>query len=297
MEIRLIWFPFFSALLSMTIPRQVNPLQIEYLFSFGNFSRPRAISIAPSGLVYVVDTGNNKLKVYSSSGDSIREIGGYGWGQLEFDRPYDVAAGTGLNVYVADNGNHRIQRFDKDLNYISTLYTRESEDPSQRLGYPVGVAVSRLGDLFIIDDENVRVVKVNTFSTIERTFGGIDAGKGRLKNPRQLGLTGKDLVCVFDEQRIVVFDNFGNYVRTIGQGVLPDPRGMTVDRDTIFVASDKEILLFTSEGKLLDVLKPPLGSMEGDGQRINDIAVYGGRIFILTDEVVRVYTWKEKKSP
>lgn len=286
-----------SAFLSLLPIALDSSTEIENLYSFGNFSRPRAISIAPTGLVYVADTGNNKLKVYSAAGDSIREIGGYGWGQLEFDRPYDVSAETGLNVYVADNGNHRIQRFDKDLNYISTLYTRESEDPSQRFGYPVGVAVSRLGDLFLLDDENLRVVKVNTFSTIERTFGGIDAGKGRLRNPRQLGLTGKDLVCVLDGQRIVVFDNFGNYVRTIGQGVLADPRGMAVDRDTIYVASNKEILLFTSEGKLLDVLKPPLGSKEEDGHRINDIAVYGGRVFVLTDEEVRVYRWKEKKSP
>lgn len=271
--------------------------EIVYLYRFGNFSNPRGISIAPTGLVYVVDTGNNKVKVYSATGDSVREIGGYGWGQLEFDRPYDVAAGAGLNFYVADYGNHRIQRFDKDLNYISTLYTRDNEDPTQRFGYPTSAAVSRLGDLFLLDNENIRVVKVNTFSTIERRFGGIDAGKGRLKNPRQLGVTGRDLVCVLDEQRIVVFDNFGNYVRTIGQGVLDGARGMTADRDTIYVANDMEILLFTSEGKLLDVLKPALQSNGKNGQRINDIAVYGGHIFVLTDREVQVFGLKEKKSP
>jgi DNA-binding beta-propeller fold protein YncE len=271
-------------------------LPAEFLFAFGNFSRPKGIAVTPSGLVYVVDTGDNKLKVYSPSGDSLKEIGGSGWGQLEFDQPYDVAVGAGLDFYVADYGNHRIQRFDKDLNYISTLYTRDSDDPSQRFGYPTSVAVSRLGDLFLLDGEDIRVVKVNTFSTIERTFGGIEAGKGQLRNPRKVRVTNEDLVCVLDQQRIVVFDNFGNYVRTIGEGALTDPRGMTIHRDTLYVVDGKAIRMFDSEGRLLDVLVPSGTVQEGSEQPFNDIAVNGQRLFVLTDQEVKVFEWREKNT-
>jgi DNA-binding beta-propeller fold protein YncE len=269
---------------------------MAFLFSFGDFSASKAIAVSPAGSVYVVDTGNNKVKVYSPSGDSIREIGGSGWGQLEFDRPYDIAVGAGLNFYVADYGNHRIQRFDKDLNYISTLYTRESDDPSQRFGYPTSVAMSRLGDLFLLDNENIRVVKVNTFSTIERTFGGIEAGKGRLKNPRKVWVTNQDLVCVLDEQRIVIFDNFGNYVRTIGEGALTDPRGMAIQRDTLYVVDGGTIRLFDSEGKLLEVLTPSHDVQGGSEQSFNDIAVYGHRLYVLTDQEVKVFEWWGKNT-
>jgi DNA-binding beta-propeller fold protein YncE len=264
-------------------------LSAEYLFSFGKFSMPRGIAVAPSGDVYVVDTGDNKVKVYSPSGDSIREIGGSGWGDLEFDQPYDIAVGAGLNFYVADYGNHRIQRFDKDLNYISTLYTRDSDDPTQRFGYPTSAAVSGLGDLFLLDNENIRVVKVNAFSTIVRTFGGIEAGKGQLRNPRKVRVTGQDLVCVLDEQRIVIFDYFGNYVRTIGEGALTEPRGMAIQRDTLYVVDGGAILLFNSEGRLLEVLTPSLRAQATSKPSFNDIAVYGHRVFVLADQEVEVF--------
>ena len=293
----LIWFSCLSAVLSFTSPLPDKPTPIEHLFSFGNFSNARAISIAPTGLVYIVDTGNNKVKVYSPAGDSIREIGGYGWGQLEFDRPYDIALGTGLNFYVADYGNHRVQLFDKDLDYISTLYTRESEELSQRFGYPAGVALSRLGDLFLLDGENTRVVKVNTFSVIERTFGGIDAGKGRLRNPRKVRVTNKELVCVLDERRVVVFDNFGNYVRTIGQGILSDAAGMAVDKDTLYIVDGKDVLLFNSEGKPLEILEPKSAAKDVANKRFGDVAVYRDRLYLLDEREVMVFGWTNRSDP
>jgi DNA-binding beta-propeller fold protein YncE len=243
----------------------------------------------------VVDTGDNMVKVYSPSGDSLNEIGGAGWGQLEFDQPYDIAVGAGLNFYVADYGNHRIQRFDKDLNYISTLYARDSNDPSQRFGYPTSVAVSRLGDLFLLDNENLRVVKVNTFSTIERTFGGIEAGKGRLENPRKVRLTNQDLVCVLDGQRILVFDYFGNYLRTIGEGLLKDPTGMTVQNDTLFVVDIQAVELLNSDGKFLGALTPgPVG--EHGSRGFEDVAVYGDRLCLLSDSDVEVFEWDRNNT-
>ena len=284
---------------SFLIPLSLNfavlgdTVQLSYLFSFGDFLNPRGVSISQIGQIYIADSGNNKIKVYSATGDSIREIGGYGWGQLEFDRPYDVFAGTGLNIYVADYGNHRIQRFDKDLNYISTLYTRDDEDVSRRFGYPTSVAMSRLGDLFLLDNENVRVVKVNTLSEIERTFGGTDAGKGRLRNPRQLNVTGTDLVCVLDERWIVLYDNFGNYVRTIGEGLLENPTGMTTRNDSIYVVDRQEIYLFNIDGKLLDVLKPSRGEIDSGDHRFLGLAVSQDRIFLLAGHELSVYEWKK----
>jgi DNA-binding beta-propeller fold protein YncE len=292
----LTWLFFLSSILCLPSFGHSNPLQTSFLFSFGNFSGPRGIAVAPSGLIYVVDTGDNMVKVYSPLGDSLNEIGGSGWGQLEFDQPYDIAVGAGLNFYVADYGNHRIQRFDKDLNYISTLYTRDSDDPSQRFGYPTSVAVSRLGDLFLLDNENLRVVKVNTFSTIERTFGGIEAGKGRLENPRKIRLTNEDLVCVLDGRRILVFDYFGNYIRTIGEGVLKDPRGMTVENDTVYVTDGLDIELMNPDGKFLGILAPIGVGEHRSPEVFEDIAVRGDRLYLLSDSDVRVFEWRRNNT-
>jgi hypothetical protein len=287
-------FPLFLSL-AFSLLFAPDTTNAPYLFSFGAFSTARAITIAPTGLVYIVDTGTNKVKVYTAGGDSVREVGGYGWGQLEFDRPYDVAAGSGLNVYVADYGNHRVQRFDKDLNYISSLYTRDADEASRRFGYPTGIAYSRLGDLFILDNENVRVVKVNSSSVVERNFGGIDAGKGRLWNPRHVCIAGSDLVCVLDDNRIVVFDYFGNFIRTIGQEVLEEPHGLTAERDTLYTADRRGIMMFDVDGRLLGMLRP--STAHGDStatDAINDLAVYEGRIYAVVSTQVRVFERKPK---
>jgi len=274
----------------------VDTVQCEQIFSFGNFSNALALDISPAGLVYVVDTGSNKVEVFTSEGDSVREVGGYGWGELEFDRPVDVYVGSGLNIYVADYGNHRVERFDKDLNFLSTFYTRESEDIGKRFGYPKSVSLSRLGDLFILDGENTRVLKINTASVMERTFGGVDAGKGRLRNPRQLNVTTKDLVCVLDEARIVLFDNFGNYLRTIGTGLLKNPTGMTIVNDTVCVVDNREILLFDTAGRLLSVLQPE-DSDKGEGEvRFTDLAVYRQHLYVLTEHSVKVFR-RNKETP
>jgi DNA-binding beta-propeller fold protein YncE len=292
----LTWSFLLFSVLSLFPFGQSDPTETSFLFSFGTFNGPRSVSIAPNGLVYVVDTGDNMVKVFSPSGDSLNEIGGSGWGQLEFDQPYDIAVGAGLNFYVADYGNHRIQRFDKDLNYISTLYTRDNDDPSQRFGYPTSVAVSRLGDLFLLDNENLRVVKVSTFSTIERTFGGIEAGKGRLENPRKIRLTNQDLVCVLDGHRILVFDYFGNYIRTIGEGVLKDPRGMAVVNDTLLVVDGQELELLNPDGKFLGILTPSIVGEHGSPQVFEDVTASGDRLYLLSDSGVRVFEWQRNNT-
>jgi DNA-binding beta-propeller fold protein YncE len=297
LELALGWSTLLLTLLFPVASIAADSTELGFLFSFGNFSGARAISVSPNGQVYVADTENNKVKVFSARGDSVREVGGYGWGQLEFDRPYGVFAGDGLNIYVPDYGNHRIQRFDRNLNYISTLYTRDDDDASKRFGYPAGVALSRLGDLFLLDTENIRVLKVNASSAIERNFGGIDAGKGRLQSPHRIGIAANDLVCVLDQDRIVVYDYFGNFIRTIGLGVLEEPRGLAIERDTLYVAAQQKVFLFDLQGKLLEVLELDRPSeAPSTASRVNDIAIQAGKLYALTDKEVRVFDLRRKNS-
>ncbi len=174
------------------------------------------------GNIYILNTDKNTLKLFSKDRVLKREIGGSGWENDQFDRPSGVWARNGIDVFVADYGNHRIQRFDRNLSYVSTLYTRENQNPDERFGYPTDVAISRLGDLFICDSENSRIVKVNRFTQVERTFGGFSAGEGRLLNPTRVEIGPADHVYVVDGPRVVVFDNSGNFLRALG-GVFRPP--------------------------------------------------------------------------
>jgi DNA-binding beta-propeller fold protein YncE len=243
---------------------------------FGNFTQAQGVSLDPQGNIYVADAGANAVKKFDSEGNLVAEIGGYGWGQLEFDQPYAVCATNGLDVFVADYGNHRIQRYNRKLEYIGTLYTRESQNELQRFGYPKGLALNRFGDLYVCDTENKRVLKISGFNRVMISMGGVDAGKGRLVEPLDVEVDLRDNVYVLERNRIVVFDHFGNYVRTLGADTLRAAMGFGIARSPV-VVDRGAVLEFTLDGKLTGVT--PCSDLASDGgEDCVDIAIDDTRL-------------------
>ena len=77
------------------------------------FYGPRGIAIAPSGEVFVTDTGNARVLVYNRDGGFLREWGTKGAGPNQLDEPVGIAVSAdGSRVYVADSANARISVFD-----------------------------------------------------------------------------------------------------------------------------------------------------------------------------------------
>ena len=74
---------------------------------------PQSIAIDHRGDVLIADSGNNRVLVVSMEGAVVREFGGYGWDEGQFDTPTDLAVYPGFYVYVLDEGNRRVERFDE----------------------------------------------------------------------------------------------------------------------------------------------------------------------------------------
>ncbi len=201
-----------------------------------------------NGRVTVVDGENNVLRQYSGDLVLLKEIGGKGWSDDRFDQPAGVWARNGIDIFVADYGNHRIQRFDRQLVFISSFSTRDRDNPDERFGYPTDVALSRLGDLFICDSENARIVKVSGLSKVERTFGGFGAGKGRLQRPNQLDIGPKDNIYVQDGTRIVVFDTFGNFIHAI-DGLFSEEPLLWADEAGLVALAGMRFFVFDTEDR------------------------------------------------
>lgn len=187
----------------------ITAQQIEFVNSIGKFKSASSFYISASGIIYVTDSGNDQVTSLDTLGNVLQTTGGYGWVEAAFDEPVDVFA-TPLSIYVSDKNNHRIQRFDRDLNFISSLMTRERENSEYEFGYPLGCAVSNQGDIYILDSENQRVIKSDLFGNFMQNFGGFDAGNYQLNNPRSLAVSPDNKIYVLDKSGIVVFDAFGN---------------------------------------------------------------------------------------
>jgi hypothetical protein len=76
-------------------------------------------------LIYIADSGNNRILVFDFDGKLQKIIGREGQGPGEFSNP------TGLDIYddgtlaVADTNNNRIQIFDKSWKFVKSIISKE----------------------------------------------------------------------------------------------------------------------------------------------------------------------------
>lgn len=254
----------------------------------GGFREIAAASIDPSGNVYVVDRGANMVHKLNRNAFIETSIGGYGWGNHEFDRPSDVWAENGIDVFVADYGNHRVQRFDRRLTYVGTLETRNIGFEIEQFGYPVGITMNRQGDLFVVDEENLRIVSFGGIDRHRRTFGGMEAGRFRVSSPRKIELFGDDLIAIRDGNRLLFFDQFGSPYREFTTRTLSRYKDFTTLGDYILLLRDETIDIYRG------VLRHPIERISllqymSDPQKIQGIAVSNSRLVLMSDKNVWVF--------
>ena len=109
----------FSSLLA-----SAQSVELEEVYSVGDFYDVSAIRSAEDGSIYVADTEGNTVSRYDADGRLMRRIGGQGQGPGEFvGGPSDlalIASSSGWDVLVTDSRFPAAHRFDADLNFIGT---------------------------------------------------------------------------------------------------------------------------------------------------------------------------------
>ncbi|HOC92216.1 MAG TPA: S8 family serine peptidase [bacterium] len=83
---------------------------------YGQLDTPAGLAVDGAGNIYVADSGNDRIQVFSVSNQLINVIGGYGAGVGKLRSPYDVAISqtTGL-VWVSDYLNQRFTGYEPPL--------------------------------------------------------------------------------------------------------------------------------------------------------------------------------------
>ncbi len=253
--------------------------------SIGSFKDASSFCMSSSGFLYVTDSEKDEIYKLDTLGNVVKDCGGYGWNEGAFDNPADVFA-TPLNVYVCDKNNNRIQRFDKDLNFISQLYTRENDNKNERFGYPASCATSNLGDLFILDTENKRILKFDLFGNFIMNFGGFDAGAYALSNPKKFSISSNNFLFVLDGERIVVFDQYGNGISIFNSGY--DLESVNIIFNKMTVNTKKRIFLadLNQQFSLNEII---LEELE-DSTSIVSSLIFNGKLYLLTPEKIIVYS-------
>jgi ABC-type Fe3+ transport system permease subunit/DNA-binding beta-propeller fold protein YncE len=124
----------------------------------GEFNRPEGLAIDAQDRLYVADSCNHRIQVFSSEGKFLRAYGKPGNGKGEFSYPYDICVDAAGRQYVCEFGNSRIQVFDANDQPIEIIGGPGAE-PGQ-FNDPWGVALDSAGNLYVADSQNHRVQKL-----------------------------------------------------------------------------------------------------------------------------------------
>ena len=157
----------------------------------GQFNDPTGIAVNLSrDDVYVSDSGNNRIEVFSGECKFLEIIGAAGsWGALS--HPMGLAFGSEV-LMVTDSGNNRLVAFDsgpegKFLASYGTSGSGEGQFADPKAIALGGVQGSEAKDFYVVDSGNNRVQEIEeqggpTYKFV-RQFGSKGAGEGQFTSP------------------------------------------------------------------------------------------------------------------
>lgn len=138
--------------------------------SAAQFSQPYNVATDAAGNVYVVDTGNHRIRKITSGGE-VTTFAGSTQGDTEgagpaaqFSYPYGIAADASGNLYVVDTFNQKVKKI-TSAGAVTTLAGStngfaDGAPAAAQFNYPTGVAVSTSGTVYVADKDNHKIRKI-----------------------------------------------------------------------------------------------------------------------------------------
>jgi ABC-type Fe3+ transport system permease subunit/streptogramin lyase len=142
----------------------------------GEFNRAEGVGLDAQGRIYVADSCNHRVQVFSPDGQFLRAYGKAGSGRGELSYPYDVRVDTEGRQYVCEFGNSRIQVFDAHDQPVEILGGPGSAPG--RFNNPWSIVLDSQGNLYAADSLNHRVQKFVRAAKLPTNHGATPRAQG-----------------------------------------------------------------------------------------------------------------------
>jgi RHS repeat-associated protein len=125
----------------------------------GQLKEPTAIAFH-GYLLWVADTGNNRMEAFTTAYVYSRQFAGTGTSQL--NKPVGVDADESGNVWVAEQGNNRVQKFSEAGGYLLNFGMPGNEEGKFGFSTTTGLALDGSDKVLVADPGNNRVQEWST---------------------------------------------------------------------------------------------------------------------------------------
>jgi DNA-binding beta-propeller fold protein YncE len=96
----------------------------------GELNTPSSVAVGQNGWIYVSETCNNRIQVFTNDGKFLFKFGSFGSLEGQFNNPCSLSLSENGHLIVCDMGNRRIQVFDaSNGNFLNTLHSSDIQRP------------------------------------------------------------------------------------------------------------------------------------------------------------------------
>ncbi len=221
------------------------------------FKSPTNIAIDNDNNIYVVDTGNSKIKKFNVKGNMLLSWGETGSSNGQFKNPSGIFVNEKY-VYVADTGNSRIIMFDKTGNFVYSWGTY-GKNPGM-FQIPVSINSDHSGELFVGDVEQQSIQLFDTKGIYRDEIDSSFTEGASFSGIKAIAFDSQDnLYAISTDNKILKYSSIGKFLNFYGsigveEGRFTNPSAIAIDsKDNVYVADtgNHRIQKFDSDGDFL----------------------------------------------
>ena len=190
------------------------------------------ITFSKSGNIVIGDYINHVIKIYTPTGQLVRQFGGQGSKQGQLSSPTGVAVNEEGHLFIADHGNHRISVFTENGQFLRCFGSYGSG--AGCFTFPWQLCISPDGLVYITDHKNHCIKVHSQDGQYIRQFG-----EDIVKYPTGIAVTsdGHTIAASCYANKISIFRPDGQCVSEVDNLGLDHPYSLAIsDEGNLYIA-------------------------------------------------------------